>query len=145
MNIQIKRLTETAKLPTKGSTSAAGYDLYANLLAPMTIAPHSTEKIGTGIAVALPDGTFGAIFARSGLATKRGLRPANCTGVIDSDYRGELIVALHNDTDTPKTIDPNERIAQLIVLPFVSIDFEEVENLNETQRGSSGFGGSGRF
>lgn len=111
----------------------------------MTIAPHSTEKIGTGIAVALPDGTFGAIFARSGLATKRGLRPANCTGVIDSDYRGELIVALHNDTDTPKTIDPNERIAQLIVLPFVSIDFKEVENLNETQRGSSGFGGSGRF
>ena len=105
MLINVKKLRENATLPTRGSAQAAGYDLYACIDGgSVTIAPHSTEKIGTGLAIAVPDGYFGAIFARSGLAAKQGLRPANCVGVADSDYRGEYIVALHNDTDEPRTV-----------------------------------------
>jgi dUTP pyrophosphatase len=100
-------------------------------------------KIGTGIAVEIPEGYFGAIFARSGLATKRGLRPANCVGVVDADYRGELIVALHNDTDQLQFVEPGERIAQLVIMPYLSVEFEESDGLNETQRGSNGFGSTG--
>lgn len=143
MEINIKLLNENAKVPTRGSEYAAGYDLYAATTKDIGIAPHKTVKVGTGISVELPNGTFGAIFARSGLATKKGLRPANCVGVCDSDYRGEYIVAIHNDTDEMMTIAAGERIAQLIVMPFVAVEFNTVEELTETQRGDGGFGSTG--
>ena len=144
MKIQIKKLRENAILPTRGSVAAAGYDLYACLENDVVIAPGKTEKIGTGLAIAVPEGYFGAIFARSGLATKEGLRPANCVGVADSDYRGEYIVALHNDSDGARTVTPGERIAQLVVMPFLSVEFEEAEDLDETTRGAGGFGSTGK-
>ena len=143
MNIKYKKLNELAKVPTRGSEYSAGYDLYAATDYNIEIAPHSTVKIGTGISVELPNGTFGAIFARSGLATKKGLRPANCVGVCDSDYRGEYIVPMHNDTDEVMTIASGERIAQLIVMPFVGIEFNIVDELTETKRGNGGFGSTG--
>ena len=146
MQIQIRKLRESAQLPHRGSAFAAGYDLYA---APadgeaVTIAPHTTAMIGTGLAVAIPAGWFGGVFARSGLASKQGLRPANCVGVIDADYRGECTVALHNDTDLPRTIEPGERIAQLVILPFLEAEFEESDTLPETDRGAGGFGSTGK-
>ena len=141
--IKYKKLNEYAKEPTRGSAAAAGYDLYAAINNPITIPAHSTVKIGTGLAFALPDNTFAAIFARSGLATKQGLRPANCVGVCDSDYRGEYIVALHNDTDNKQNINPGDRIAQMVLMPYIPMTFEEVENLDETERGQSGFGSTG--
>ena len=144
-NIQVKVLTPKAKMPTRGSEYAAGYDLYAATDQEIRIPPHTTEKIGTGLAFALPDNTFAAIFARSGLATKQGLRPANCVGICDSDYRGEYIVALHNDTDDTKVIAPHERIAQMVLMPYYSMSFIEVDKLDETKRGAGGFGDSGRF
>ncbi len=145
MNIKIKKLKENAVIPTRGSEKAAGYDLYACFEGEsLTIPAHSTVKVGTGLAIAVPDGYFGAIFARSGLATKQGLRPANCVGVADSDYRGEYIVALHNDTDEDKVIAKAERIAQLVVMPFLSVEFDEVEELDETERGAGGFGSTGK-
>lgn len=143
--MDIKLLTPTAKIPTLGSANAAGYDLYAELDSPKTILPHTTELIKTGIAMAIPAGYFGAIFARSGLATKRSLRPANCVGVIDSDYRGEVMVALHNDSNKEQTIDPHERIAQLIIMPYALFPFNIVESLDETERGAGGFGHTGSF
>ncbi len=141
--IKIKKLKDKAILPTRGSEYAAGYDLYACIMSPVIIAPHQTVKIGTGLAMELPRGYFGAIFARSGLATKNGLRPANCVGCCDEDYRGEYIVTLHNDTDIPQTINPLERIAQLVVLPYLSVGFVEVEDLDKTERGDGGFGSTG--
>ena len=144
MKIEIKKLRDNAQVPTRGSEQAAGYDLYACIDEAVTIRPHTTEKIGTGLAIAVPDGYFGAIFARSGLAAKQGLRPANCVGVADSDYRGEYIVALHNDTDSERVIEPQERIAQLVVMPYLSVEFEEKEELSETQRGEGGFGSTGK-
>ncbi len=145
MKIEIKKLKENAQIPTRGSEKAAGYDLYACIdEESVTIPAHSTVKIGTGLAVAVPDGYFGAIFARSGLAAKQGLRPANCVGVADSDYRGEYIVALHNDTDEDKVIAKNERIAQLVIMPYLSVEFEEVDALDETERGAGGFGSTGK-
>lgn len=144
MKIEIKKLRENAVIPTRGSAQAAGYDLYAAIDEAVTIKAHTTEKIGTGLAIAVPDGYFGAIFARSGLAAKQGLRPANCVGVADSDYRGEYIVALHNDTDSDKVIEPHERIAQLVVMPYLSVEFEETDTLSETARGEGGFGSTGR-
>jgi len=143
MKINIKKLNNNAAIPTRGSKYAAGYDLYACIDKPITIAAHCTEKIGTGLAVEIPEGYFGAIFARSGLATKQGLRPANCVGVCDSDYRGEYIVALYNDSNEAKLIMPGERIAQLSVIPFLEVEFNEVEELNETERGEGGFGSTG--
>lgn len=140
MNIPVKILNEYAHLPTRGSEYAAGYDLYAAIEKTIVILPHSTIKIGTGLAFELPKDTFAAIFARSGLATKEGLRPANCVGVCDSDYRGEYIVAIHNDTDEPQVITPKERIAQMVLLPFIPMEFTKLENLSETNRGSGGFG-----
>lgn len=140
MEIRFKTLNEMAKLPTRGSENAAGYDLYAAISEPVIVHPHSTEKIGTGLSLELPDGTFGAIFARSGLATKQGLRPANCVGVCDSDYRGEYIVAIHNDTEWDQVIQPGSRIAQLILMPFLTMEFYEMEELSETERGEGGFG-----
>ena len=144
MKIEIKKLRENATIPTRGSQQAAGYDLYAAIEESVTIAPHTTEKIGTGLAIAVPDGYFGAIFARSGLAAKQGLRPANCVGVADSDYRGEYIVALHNDTDAPQTVSCGDRVAQLVIMPYLAVEFEEREELPETARGEGGFGSTGK-
>lgn len=143
MNIKYKVLNELAKVPTRGSEYAAGYDLYAATDEPMNILAHTTQLVKTGLAFELPDGYFGAIFARSGLASKKGLRPANCVGVVDSDYRGEVMVALHNDTDNDVAIDANERIAQLVLMPYVNMTFEEVEELDTTTRGEGGFGSTG--
>lgn len=143
LNIPIKVLNDKAHLPTRGSEFSAGYDLYAAIDEPVTIQPHETEKIGTGLSFELPPGTFAAIYARSGIATKQGLRPANCTGVCDSDYRGEYIVALHNDSNEPRTINPGDRIAQVILSPYYEMKFTEFENLSETGRGAGGFGSTG--
>lgn len=144
VKIKIKKLNNLAKLPTRGSEYAAGYDLYAATDYIIDIAPHSTVKIGTGLSFELPEGTFAGIFARSGIATKCGLRPANCVGICDSDYRGEYIVALHNDTDEMQSIEPGERIAQMILLPFIKMNFKEVDELSDTDRGSGGFGSTGK-
>lgn len=141
--IKIKKLNKNAIIPARGSEKAAGYDLYACTETKIIIAPHNTVKVGTGLAIEIPDGYFGAIFARSGLATKNGLRPSNCVGVCDSDYRGEYIIALHNDTDIPQVINPMERIAQLVVMPFLEVEFEEVNELDDTKRGDGGFGSTG--
>lgn len=143
MKINIKKLNENAMIPTRGSNDAAGYDLYACISSPIIVTPHSTVKIGIGLAIEIPSGYFGAVFARSGLATKEGLRPGNCVGVCDSDYRGEYVVALHNDTDIPRTITPSERIAQLVVIPYLPVEFEEVNELSDTDRGTGGFGSTG--
>ena len=144
MKINIKKLNENAIIPTRGSEGAAGVDLYACTSSSIVIMPHNTVKIGTGLAIELPYGYFGAIFARSGLATKQGLRPSNCVGVCDEDYRGEYVVALHNDTDEPQTINPMERIAQLVVMPYLPVEFNEVNELSETKRGDGGFGSTGK-
>ena len=144
MVIQLKKLKENALLPTRGSEHAAGYDLYACLEEDVLIAPGQTVKIGTGLAVAVPEGFFGAVFARSGLASKEGLRPANCVGVCDSDYRGEYIIALHNDSGMTRTVRHGDRIAQLVILPFLPAEFEECDSLPETARGAGGFGSTGK-
>lgn len=144
MQIKIKRLNDLARIPTRGSEQAAGYDLYAATDYGILIDPHKTVMVGTGLCIEIPDGYFGAVFARSGLASKKGLRPANCVGVCDSDYRGEYMVALHNDTDKVMEIMPHERIAQLVVMPYLSVEFEDVKELSDTNRGSGGFGSTGR-
>lgn len=144
MNIKIKKLNENAIIPTRGSEYSAGMDLYACTSAPVIIAPHETVKVGTGLSIELPDGYFGAIAARSGLSTKQGLAPANKLGVCDSDYRGEYIVPLHNHSNEPQMINPMERIAQLIVLPYLPVEFEEVGELTNTERGDCGFGSTGK-
>ena len=144
MVIQLKKLKENALLPTRGSEYAAGYDLYACLEEDVLVAPGQTVKIGTGLAVAVPEGFFGAVFARSGLASKEGLRPANCVGVCDSDYRGEYIIALHNDSGMERTVRHGDRIAQLVILPFLPAEFEECDSLPETARGAGGFGSTGK-
>lgn len=143
IGINVKKLNNLAKLPTRGSEYAAGYDLYAATASPIEIQPHTTIKIGTGLSFELPRGTFAAIFPRSGIATKRGLRPANCVGVCDSDYRGEYIVAVHNDTNESQIIEPQERIAQMILMPYIEMNFNEVDALSDTERGDGGFGSSG--
>ena len=141
--IKYQKLNELAHEPTRGSAEAAGYDLYAAISEPLQIFPHITVKVGTGLAFELPSGTFAGIFARSGLATKQSLRPANCVGVCDSDYRGEYVVALHNDSNQIQTIQPGDRIAQMILLPYIPMIFQEVENLSDTDRGEGGFGSTG--
>ena len=144
LKIAFKKLRQNARIPTRGSAAAAGYDLYACLDEPAVIEPHKTVRIGTGLTAALPDGYFAACFARSGLASKQGLRPANCVGVVDSDYRGEYIVALYNDSDEPRTVLDGDRIAQLVIMPYLAVEFEEVEELSETDRGAGGFGSTGQ-
>ncbi len=164
LNVKIKRLSVDACVPTYGSSKAAGLDLYANIgreyaytttgthlltgmsLFPKTIdiAPHTTVKVGTGWAIQPPEGYCGLIFARSGLATKQGLRPANCVGVCDEDYTGEYIVALHNDTDETKVIHHGDRIAQLMFMPYEQVTLTEVEELDSTERGDGGFGHTGK-
>ena len=140
--MRIKKLNEKAITPTKGSAYAAGYDLYA--IDDFIIQPHTTALIDTGWAMEIPEGYFGGIFARSGLATKQGLRPANCVGVIDSDYRGPVKVALHNDTDEVKVIHALDRIAQLIIIPYFITEFNIVDELEDTNRGKGGFGSTGK-
>ena len=157
LDVKIKRLSDIAIMPTYGSTKAACMDLYANLgyhdamtvngLAKkpnfVEIEPHTTVKIGTGFAFQPPEGYCGLIFARSGLATKQGLAPANKVGVCDEDYTGEYIVALHNDTDEIQFIHHGDRIAQLMFVPYEQANLIEVDNLDETERGSGGFGSTG--
>ena len=143
MRISIKKLSSTAIIPKRGSEYAAGYDLCADIAAFVEILPHTTVKISTGLAISVPHGYFGGIFARSGLATKSGLRPSNCVGCVDSDYTGEIIVALHNDLEVPQIIQPNDRIAQLVIIPFLTVEFEETDCLEQTQRGDNGFGSTG--
>lgn len=142
--MKIKLLNDLAKIPTRGSKGAAGYDLYAATASATAIDPHTTVMIGTGLALEIPDYCFGAVLARSGIAAKRGLRPANCVGTIDSDYRGEVLVALHNDTDQVQTVESGERIAQLVLIPFVTKQLEVVDELNDTERADGGFGSTGR-
>ena len=145
MKIHVKKLRPNAKIPTRGSELAAGYDLYACMDEAITVEPGGIAKIPTGLAIEIPEGYAGLIYARSGLATKKGLAPANKVGVCDSDYRGEYIVFLHNHSKVYATIEPNERIAQLVVTPFLSVTFEEVDVLTETKRGEGGFGSTGRM
>ena len=145
MEVKIKKLNEDSITPTHGSEYAAGYDLYACMDSneSIIIKPHQTAKIHTGFALSIPNGYFGAIFARSGVATKRGLRPSNCVGIIDADYTGEIIVALHNDSEIEQLVVGGERIAQLAILPHMLIEFVEVDKLEETDRGDGGFGSTG--
>ena len=142
MILKFKKLNDGATCPTYGTEYSAGADLY-NLNEAITILPHKTVLLHTGIAVEIPEGYCGLIFARSGLATKRGLAPANKVGVIDADYRGEVMVALHNHTDAPATVDAKERIAQLAIVPFLKVEFEEADELSDTVRGEGGFGSTG--
>lgn len=144
MRINIKKLSETARLPERGSAFAAGYDLFADLKEAIEIKPHETIMINTGVAMEIPEGYWGGVFARSGLSAKEGLRPANCVGVVDSDYRGPVCVALHNDGEVVRTVMPQQKIAQLVVVPFLTVEFEEVEELNDTVRGMGGFGSTGK-
>lgn len=144
IQVPVKKLHPDAVLPTYGSANAAGADLYACIDAPLTLAPHETVMVHTGLAMEIPEGCAGLVYARSGLASKRNLAPANKVGVVDSDYRGEFMVALHNHGNEPQTIDPQERIAQLVITPYIVGDFAVVNKLNETARGAGGFGSTGR-
>ena len=143
--IAFKKLDERAVLPKYGSEFAAGADLYALTDGEVTFLPGETKFVHTGIALEIPEGYAGLVYARSSLACKRGLAPANKVGVIDSDYRGEIMVALHNHSDKPQTIGNGERIAQLVVAPFLRAEFFQSETLGESERGAGGFGSTGRF
>ena len=145
MNVRIKKLSEKATIPTYGTPYAAGADLYACLDEAVSINPGETKMVGTGVAMEIPDGYVGLVFARSGLACKKGLAPANKVGVIDSDYRGEIKVALHNHNGSGDAlvVENNERIAQISIVPYLKAEFEEVETLEETDRGEKGFGSTG--
>ena len=144
MKLYFKKLDPRATIPTYGTKLSAGADLRAILDAPITIQPSDTVFLHTGIAVAIPEGYVGKIYARSGIACKRGLAPANKTGIIDADYRGEIMVALHNHSTSAQTVEPNERIAQMVVESFVRCDYEEVNDLDVTDRGEGGFGSTGK-
>lgn len=141
--VRFTRLDPRAVTPSYASPMSAGADLYAVLDAPLTVSPKETVLVRTGLAVAIPEGYAGMIFARSGLASKRGLAPANKVGVVDADYRGEVMVALHNHSAVPATVEPLERIAQLVIMPVMQADFVCEESLDETSRGSGGFGSTG--
>ncbi len=142
--IAVKKLDERAVLPTYGSDYAAGADLYALLDEEVVIAPAETKLIRTGLAMEIPEGYAGLIYARSGLATKKGLAPANKVGVVDADYRGEVMIALHNHSAVAQTVAPKERIAQLVVAPFLKATYDEVDELSTTARGAGGFGSTGK-
>ena len=143
MKVNVKRLTPTAKLPVYGSDYAAGADLYSDEEA-FTVAPGETRLVHTGLSMEIPEGYGGFVHARSGMATKRGLAPANKVGVIDADYRGEIMVALHNHSNAPQTVEAGERVAQLVIAPFLKAEFEETDELTETDRGAGGFGSTGK-
>ena len=141
--IAVKKLNENAVLPTYGSEYSAGADLYALADEDIVIQPGETKLIHTGIAMEIPEGYAGLIYARSGLASKRGLAPANKVGVVDADYRGEIMVALHNHSNVEQKVSPKERIAQLVVAPFLKATFEVCDELSKTVRGAGGFGSTG--
>lgn len=143
VKVKVKKLSDKARLPEYGSLFAAGADLYAVTDGKVEILSGQTKMIKTGISAEIPEGYAGLIYARSGLASKRGLAPANKVGVIDSDYRGEIMVALHNHSSEKQEIDDGERIAQLVITPFLRVEFEEAESLSETERGEGGFGSTG--
>lgn len=143
-NVNIKKLNEKAIIPTYGTEFAAGCDLYACMDEEVTIMPHETAFIKTGLALEIPVGYAGLIYARSGLACKSGLAPANKVGVIDADYRGEIMVALHNHTNEAKTVGAGERVAQLVITPYIVAAFNEVDELENTVRGAGGFGSTGK-
>lgn len=142
MQIKVKKLDERAILPTRGSAMAAGMDLYA--LDGVTVEAGETVLVHTGIALSIPEGYAGFVYARSGIATKRGLAPANKVGVIDADYRGEIMVALHNHGTSPQAVDAGERVAQMVVAPFLVPELALVETLDETERADGGFGSTGK-
>lgn len=144
IEIKVKRVTKTAILPERKSIGAAGFDLCVDSNREITIAPHETVLLKSGIAFSIPNGYFGAIYARSGISTRMGLRPATCVSVIDSDYRGEVGLPIHNDTNVPQTIHPHERICQVIFEKAIHCDLELVDSLDETERGNNGFGSTGR-
>lgn len=144
MTVKIKRLDENAIIPTYGTEFSAGADLYALLDTPIEIKPHETQFVHTGISVEIPVGYCGLIFARSSMGAKRGLAPANKVGVIDSDYRGEIMVTLHNHSERSQIVYPTERIAQLAIIPFLKAEFEEADDLSDTERGEGGFGSTGK-
>lgn len=144
MKINVKKLNEKAKLPYIGSEFAAGADLCACLEESVSIVSGATVLIPTGLAMEIPEGYAGLIYARSGLASKKGLAPANKVGVVDADYRGELMVALHNHSQMEQTVEPGERVAQLVVTPFLKAEYIQVEELSETVRGAGGFGSTGQ-
>lgn len=143
--IRIKKLDSHAVIPTYGTEFSAGADLYACISEPLTLLPGETRLIHTGLAMEIPAGYAGLVYARSSLATKRGLAPANKVSVIDSDYRGELMVPLHNHSAAEQTVEPSERIAQIIFTPYYQAAFEETENLDSTARGTGGFGSTGQY
>jgi len=141
--IRFVRLDPRAEAPSYGSASAAGADLRACMDAQVTIAPSETALLHTGLAVEIPEGWAGLVFARSGLAMKRDLAPANKVGVVDADYRGEIMIALHNHGLEPRTVEPGERIAQLVLTPVLTAEFVEADSLSATARGGGGFGSTG--
>ena len=141
--VRFQKLDERAMPPTYGSAYAAGADLYAVADDPIVIPPHQTVLVHTGLAVEIPEGFVGLVCARSGLATKQGLAPANKVGVIDADYRGEIMVALHNHGDALRTVEHGERVAQLVLVPYLTADYEQADNLSDTERGAGGFGSTG--
>ncbi len=143
-NVAVKKLRENAVIPTYGSEYAAGADLYACIDEITEFEPGETRLIPTGLAMEIPVGYAGLIYARSGLASKKGLAPANKVGVVDADYRGEIMVALHNHSTEKKSIEPKERIAQLVIAPYLTAIFNETDELNDTVRGEGGFGSTGR-
>ena len=142
--IRVKKLKTNAILPTYGSAEAAGADLYACLDAAVTIEPHQTVMVPTGLALEVPVGCAGLIYARSSMGVKRGLAPANKVGVIDSDYRGEVMVALHNHGTVPQTVEHGERVAQMLIAPVLTPAYEEANELSDTVRGVGGFGSTGK-
>lgn len=156
INVKIKRLSETAQLPTKAHDSDAAFDLYADIqdtfkpfgstedVKGIKVMPGQTVKISSGVAMEIPEWYWGAVYARSGLATKQGLRPANCVGVIDSHYRGPIIVAIHNDSNEVQIVRHGDRIAQFMLAPVIETSFEEVNELSDSDRGEGGFGSSGK-
>ncbi len=143
MEVKIKKLSPEAIIPTYGSVYSAGADLYACENTDVEIAPGETKLIHTGLSVEIPEGFGGFIYARSGLATKKGLAPANKVGVVDADYRGEVMVALYNQSAVTQVISPGERVAQLVIAPFLKAEFIEAEELSDTVRGIGGFGSTG--
>lgn len=143
MKIRIKKLDERAVIPTYGTQFSAGADLYNLEGESITVNPGETVMIHTGLAVEIPTGYCGLVFARSGLASKRGLAPANKVGVVDSDYRGECMVALHNHSDKPAVVEGGERVAQMVIVPYIYAEYEECDELSSTDRGSGGFGSTG--
>jgi dUTP pyrophosphatase len=144
MKIKVKRLTDTAIIPERKTDGAAGFDLYVDSADPILIYPHSTKMVFSGLAFAIPKGYFGAIYARSGFSINLGIRPATCVSVIDSDYRGNVGLPLHNDTDHIRVIEPYSRVAQMVIQEAFTPELEEADELDETERGEGGFGSTGK-